>query len=176
LFTLEAFRLARQRRPHLVLNLIGDGPLANDVEHFVRAHKLTSAVRLCGQLDHQRTLGMIRGSDLLLHHAVTSPEDGDAEGQPVVILEAMAAGLAVITTRHAGIPEIVEHDRSGRLVDEGDVAAMAEQIVDTADDPAGRARLGGTARRAIATAHTTEHARRRICDLLGLPAIDGSAP
>jgi colanic acid/amylovoran biosynthesis glycosyltransferase len=167
LLTLEAFRLARRQIPQLTLDLVGDGPLADAVRRYVYQHDLHGCVRLHGQLDHRQALHLMRGSDLLLHHAITA-DDGDIEGQPLVILEAMAAGLAVITTRHAGIPEIISDDVIGRLVAERDVAAMASHIVDLARHPAHRARLGTAARHTIINGHTTRHARRHLQRLLGL--------
>jgi colanic acid/amylovoran biosynthesis glycosyltransferase len=167
LLTLEAFRLARRHIPQLTLDLVGDGPLADEVHHYVHEHDLQGCVGLHGQLDHRQALHLMRGSDLLLHHAITA-DDGDTEGQPLVILEAMAAGLAVITTQHAGIPEIISDDVTGRLVAEHDVAAMASHIVDLARHPAHRARLGAAARQTIIDRHTTRHARLHLQRLLGL--------
>ena len=61
-----------------------------------------------------------------------SLSDGDEEGLPVSITEALAAGLPVISTRHSGIPEVVSHGENGYLVDEGDTPAMASSMAELA--------------------------------------------
>jgi glycosyltransferase involved in cell wall biosynthesis len=74
----------------------------------------------------------------LLQHSVTpvfGRAAGDSEGTPVVVLEAMACGLPVIGSRHAGIGEVVEHGKSGFLVDERDVAGFSQAMLELAYIP-----------------------------------------
>ncbi|MCW6003481.1 glycosyltransferase family 4 protein [Micromonospora sp. CPCC 205371] len=168
LLLLEAFRDAASRHQNVVLDLVGDGPLMGEVRQYVDRHELTGRVHVHGRLPHPDTLALIRGADILLHHAVTSPQDGDTEGQPLAILEAMAAGLPVIATNHAGIPEAITDKVNGRLVAEHDVAAMAANVLDLADDHAERQRLGRAARKTIEERHGRERARRALLTLLGL--------
>lgn len=156
LLTLKAFHQAHQRHPAITLDIVGDGPLAASAQRFVDERRLSDVVRMHGQLDHAQTLRLIRHSDLLLHHAITSLQDGDSESQPLAILEAMAAGLAVISTRHAGIPEVISDGDNGRLVGEGDVEAMSRQIVELSTHPAERARLGLAARQTVTASHTAQ--------------------
>jgi glycosyltransferase involved in cell wall biosynthesis len=68
-----------------------------------------------------------------IQHSVTVSH-GDQEGSPVAILEALAAGLPVISTRHAGIPEVIKHDENGFLVDEHDVEGMSFYMQKIAKD------------------------------------------
>lgn len=167
LIVLEAFRAASTAEPNLTLDLVGDGPLMADVRAYVAAQALDGRVRVHGRLDHSVTLNLLRGADILLHHAVTAP-NGDTEGQPLAVLEAMAAGLAVVATDHAGIPEIVTDHVTGRLVAEHDAAAMTAAILDLARDQAIRACLGAAARDAVGREHTSAHARKRLLALMGL--------
>ena len=101
-------------------------------------------------------------ADILLHHAVTSPTDGDTEGQPLAILEAMAAGVAVITTDHAGIPELVTDGVNGRLVA---IYTVAAPMVATRGHRTGTARArrrrGGVRRDRICAHATLASARGR---------------
>ena len=60
--------------------------------------------------------------------------NGDSEGTPVGIIEAMAAGLPVVSTRHAGIPDVVIENETGFLVDEGDINTMAKAIIKLAEN------------------------------------------
>jgi glycosyltransferase involved in cell wall biosynthesis len=79
-------------------------------------------------------------ADVFLHHSVTAT-DGDQEGIPTVVMEAMATGLVVITTKHAGIPEIVEDGYTGFLVPERDIDgyfAAIEGVLTKGDPELGR--------------------------------------
>ncbi|MDQ7909097.1 glycosyltransferase family 4 protein [Phytohabitans sp. ZYX-F-186] len=174
LLLLEAFRDAASQHRHLVLDLVGDGPLMGEVRRYVAGYELTGLVHLHGRLPHPDTLALIRTADILLHHAITSPQDGDTEGQPLAILEAMAAGLPVIATNHAGIPEAIADGVNGRLVAEHDVTAMAANLLDLADDPAERDRLGQAARKTIEERHGPDRARTALLTLLGLADADTS--
>jgi colanic acid/amylovoran biosynthesis glycosyltransferase len=169
LILLESFRIASDKSPMLSLDLVGDGPLMATATEFVQRHGLLGRVHLRGRLPHADTLALIRRSDVLLHHAVTSADDGDAEGQPLSILEAMAAGLPVIATDHEGIPEVIADGVNGRLVAEGDAEGMGRALLDLARDPERRRRLGLAARETIQREHTADHARQRLLTLLGLP-------
>lgn len=169
LLVLDSFHRAAQRNHHLILDLVGDGPLMNEVRSYIEDHNLSERVRLHGRLPHPAALALIRGADVLLHHAVTSPEDGDTEGQPLAVLEAMAAGIPVIATDHTGIPEVVTDRFNGRLVAEHDVAGMATAVLDLAADPTERQRLGQAARATIEQRHGADLARRTLQQLLGLP-------
>ncbi|GGK72440.1 hypothetical protein GCM10012284_02820 [Mangrovihabitans endophyticus] len=166
MLTLDAFRRAARHDPRLELHIVGDGPLMEVVRSYLVEHELAERVHLHGRLSHARTLTMIRSSDILLHHAITSPTDGDTEGQPLVILEAMAVGVPPISTRHAGIPEVVIDRHNGRLVTERDVRSMAESIVELSGNRAERCRLGASAQRTIREHHSHQLARRTLLGLL----------
>src|SRR2546430_3580838 len=71
---LASFRQAAQTNEHMVLDVVGDGPLMGEVRSYVAGHGPSRRVRLHGRLPHPDTLALIRGADLLLHHAVTSAE------------------------------------------------------------------------------------------------------
>ncbi|MCC5973279.1 MAG: glycosyltransferase, partial [Rubellimicrobium sp.] len=73
--------------------------------------------------------------------------DGETEGLPSAIQEAMAAGAAILSTRHAGIPELVAEGESGHLVDEGDAAGLAAAMARMLADPGTVAAMGRAARR-----------------------------
>jgi glycosyltransferase involved in cell wall biosynthesis len=166
LLVLESFRLAAERDDRLTLELIGDGPLRADVSRYLREQNLSHKVTVRGSLPHQQTLESIRSADLFVHHAVRSPVDGDAEGLPLVLLEAMAAAVPVVTTSHAGIPEIVQDHVTGRLVAEGDVAGMASAMVDLAARPDVRRRIGGGARKLVVERHSPDAVRETLLSLL----------
>jgi glycosyltransferase involved in cell wall biosynthesis len=126
-------RVARdQRGTRLVL--IGDGPSAGHVRELVETLGLTSRVDLAGQLTRAETGARMRQLDMLV-----LPSRVEALG--MVILEAMALGVAVVASRVGGIPEIVEHGRNGLLVPVGDADQLASALLSLVQDPARRRQL-----------------------------------
>jgi glycosyltransferase involved in cell wall biosynthesis len=122
---LDAFRRAHEVHPRLRLDYVGGGPLLAAARQFVQSFRLEGAVRLHGWQSNAVARRMLAGADVFLQHSVVDDETGDEEGLPVALLEAMAAGLPIVATRHGGIPEAVEQGTTGMLVAEGDVVDMA---------------------------------------------------
>jgi glycosyltransferase involved in cell wall biosynthesis len=92
-----------------------------------------------------RVAAAMAEADILLVPSRTAA-NGDQEGTPTVICEGSAAGLPMVATRHAGIPEQVEHERTGLLADERDVETLAAHLVRLAAAPAERAAMGAAGR------------------------------
>ena len=126
-YTLEAFRQVLERHPKCELTLAGDGPLRPEIERQARSLGVQEHVFFVGKVSKERVIPLMAESDLFLHHSVTGL-NGDEEGIPTVLMEAMATGLPVVSTRHAGIPELVESGVTGVLVAERDVLAYASAI------------------------------------------------
>jgi colanic acid/amylovoran biosynthesis glycosyltransferase len=103
---------------------------------------------------------------VFLQHSVTDPETGDEEGLPAAIQEAMGQGMAIVSTRHAGIPEAIEHGVSGLLVDEKDVAGMSESMLQVVNDAALAARLGKAAHTKTRQLYTWPAERARLLAVL----------
>lgn len=142
ILALDAFRRASEVIPGLHLNYVGAGQLLPAAQHYVQALNLSERVTLHGSQPNEVVLRLMQSADLFIQHSMTDPETGDEEGLPVAILEAMAQGLPVVSTRHAGIPEAVTEGLTGYLVEEGDSKGMAERIVTLASDPELRERMG----------------------------------
>lgn len=121
---LDAFRRALEMYPNLRLDFVGAGALFPAAEQFVQAFHLGSHVTLHGQKRNEEVQRMMQDADVFIQHSVTAA-DGNQEGLPVSILEAMAHALPVVATNHAGIPEAVDHGHTGFLVGEGDSETMA---------------------------------------------------
>lgn len=116
------------------LDLVGDGPLRDAVASARASLDLEHTVTLHGKQDHARVIELYAESHIYVQHSVIA-EDGDREGLPVSISEAMAAALPVLATRHSGIPEVVKDTVNGFLVDEHDLDGMAQRMVDIARAP-----------------------------------------
>lgn len=108
-------------------NIVGDGDLRKFLERLIDELDVGDAVTLLGWKQRAEIIEILNKADVLLAPSVTS-KNGDQEGIPVVLMEAMAMGLPVISTLHSGIPELVEHGISGFLVPEQDIDALAEKI------------------------------------------------
>ena len=128
-YLLEAFRLAASRDPELTLDYVGGGSLAWAMAQFIDACGLGGRIRLHGVVSEAYKKQLFAKCGVFVQHSITAA-DGDEEGLPAAIQEAMAAGMAVISTRHAGILEAVIEGETGILVDEGDVEAMAYAFLD----------------------------------------------
>lgn len=126
--TLLAFYEVIQQEPAARLIMVGDGPLLGACKWLVKSLAMEHAVEFRGFLDHPASMDCYAESFCFVQHSVTAT-NGDSEGTPVAILEAGAAGLPVISTRHAGIPDVVVEEETGILVNEGDVEAMAAAML-----------------------------------------------
>ncbi len=142
ILTLDAFRRAAELCPKLQLDYVGTGELLPAAQQFIRAFNLDDRVTLHGGQPSEAVHRLMGRADMFLQHSMTDPQTGDEEGLPVAILEAMANGLPVVSTYHAGIPEAVQHGSTGYLVQEGDSVGMAERLVALVRDPALRRRIG----------------------------------
>lgn len=168
LLTLESFRQALADCPALQLDYIGTGELFDAARQFVADHDLGQRVTLHGGQPNTMVQDLMRQADVFLQHSRTDPETGDEEGLPVAILEAMAHGLPVVSTRHAGIPESVLEGKTGYLVDEGEVAGMAHGLVQLANDAGLRYRFGHAGWQRAQQHFTWERERAALLELLGL--------
>lgn len=129
IYLLEAFRIAAARDPELTLDFIGGGPLFPAVQQFVDACGLHSRIRLHGVASEDIKQRLLRECGVFVQHSLTDPDTGDEEGLPAAIQEAMAYGMAVVSTRHSGIPEAVIDGSTGLLVNEGNVTDMAKAFL-----------------------------------------------
>jgi glycosyltransferase involved in cell wall biosynthesis len=168
LSTLRAFALAHRQLPGLRLDMVGDGPLLGAARAFVAEAGLDQAVTLHGALPHDRVRELMSRAQAFLQHSVVATS-GDCEGLPVAILEAMSAGVPVISTWHSGIPEAVEHGTHGLLAAEYDIGGMAEAIVRLAGDPALCARMGAAGRARVLADFTAARTEAILRGAMGLP-------
>jgi glycosyltransferase involved in cell wall biosynthesis len=139
---IDAMAAARQSEPGLELVIIGEGPARRDLERRAAAGGVK--VRFEGWLAEKEVRAAMRRA-LLLAVPSRTAGGGDSEGLPTVLMEAMALGLPVVASRHAGIPEIVSSGVSGLLTPEADPAALAEAILAIRRDPDLAGRLRGEA-------------------------------
>lgn len=138
---LAAFASMRADAPPATLTLIGEGPLRRGFQAQAARLGLGEAVRFTGLLPHTRVAEELARAHVFVLPSRTA-KSGDMEGIPVALMEAMAQGMPVLATRHSGTPELVEHDVSGLLCDEGDRAALAANMSAIARAPERWAAMG----------------------------------
>ncbi len=143
-YTIKAFDLARNNI-EARLDIIGDGPLKNKITDIAQKSKYSSNIHLIGELPPDKVKEILYQADIFVQHSIIS-SDGDTEGSPVSIAEAAAAGLPVISTWHAGIPDLVKNNITGFLVKEKDYNDMADKMILLASDPETRKIMGVAAR------------------------------
>jgi colanic acid/amylovoran biosynthesis glycosyltransferase len=141
---LRAFVHIAKERPKLELRLVGSGSLRSKLEQLVRMWGLENQVTFAGFVRHENVQDELSRAHIFCHPSRT-PERGDKEGIPGTIVEAMATGLPVVTTRHAGIPEMVRDGEDGFIVAERDVTAIGQALLTLVDRPDLRALMGRNA-------------------------------
>lgn len=146
--TIAAFAEVLKRHPNASLRLIGNGPLRPAMEQQIAALGIADHVLFTGFLLEHDVRGEIGCSHLFVHPSRTTA-DGNREGVPNALLEAMATGLPVVATRHGGIPEAITNGISGLLIPENDTPALAAALLRIIEDDALRQRLATGARAAI---------------------------
>ncbi|UPG88082.1 glycosyltransferase [Luteibacter aegosomaticola] len=109
------------------LEIIGDGPLQDELKALVAERGMAAHIHLRGRREKAYIQSALRSADVFALPSVTAA-DGDQEGIPVSLMEAMAAGVPCLSTLHSGIPELIENGRSGWLVPERDAAALAQTL------------------------------------------------
>lgn len=152
---LRAVAWARRRGVELRYTIVGDGPLRGQLEALAGELGIADAVRFRGWQMQDAIVEALYEHDVLLAPSVTAP-DGDQEGIPVTLMEAMATGMPVVSTRHSGIPELVEDGRSGLLAAEGDHAALADALIRLSDSAELARSLGSAARLRVAAVHDAD--------------------
>jgi glycosyltransferase involved in cell wall biosynthesis len=136
--------------------IVGFGPLASQIEAQIAALGLADQVTLAGKLTQTEVIEQYRRADVFVLPCVVT-QDGDRDGIPNVLLEAMATGLPVVSTAISGITELVQSGKNGLLVPERDAPAIAAALTHLAENPALRQALGQAGRRTVHQNFTLEH-------------------
>ena len=145
---LDALAVLRDEGFALHCTVIGEGPLRPRLERQRAQLALEGLVEFVGAMPHDSVKRHMSDATLMVMPCVVTPE-GNSDGIPNVLMEAMATGLPVVSTRVSGIPELVEDGISGRLVAPGDAAALASAVAELFDDPVLRERFAIAGRRKV---------------------------
>src|SRR5256714_947057 len=170
--------LAR-RRIDFVCDIIGDGPLRETLQAKIEQLDLSSRVNLLGSLSQGAVLEKLQTADIFAL-ASTTDAQGATDVFPTVILEAMASARPVVSTRLAGIPELVVDGQTGMLAPPGDSTALAHALEQLLRDPELRLRFGHSGRARIEQHFRIEQTVAPLIEMLERscnrrPAGDASA-
>ncbi len=144
-FLIEACRILRGRGLAVACRLVGNGPLHDELARRIADAGLEGSVVLTGPMPRDAVRAEMAAADVVVLPSILGSR-GDREGVPVVLMEAMASGRPVVSSRQSGIPELVEDGVSGLLCPPGDAGALADALERLARDPDLRRRMGEAGR------------------------------
>ena len=147
-YLLKACRILKDQGYDFRCQIVGEGPLREALETQIRELSLEDTITLCGALPHRGVVEKYKEASLFVLPCVVSV-DGDRDGIPNVILEAMTMELPIVSTRHSGIPEVVKDDENGLLVPPEDEVALAQALSKLLDSSEYRQQLGHKARQTV---------------------------
>jgi len=142
----DACGLLRDRGVNFRCTIVGDGPLRDKIADRIESLKLMGSVVLAGLQPQQAIRDLLESANVFALGSIVDSK-GAMDTLPTVITEAMACRLPVVSTRLAGIPEMVIDGQTGRLVEPGDSAGMADALAELAADPEARKAMGNGGRR-----------------------------
>lgn len=127
--TIRAFHLFLFQNPDkaAILSFIGSGKNLSACQALVKELRLEKFVFFLGKMEKTEILKHLRASDFFVHHSITA-SNGDQEGIPNALAEAMALNMPVLASKHAGIPELVNEHAQGILVNENDLQGYADSM------------------------------------------------
>jgi glycosyltransferase involved in cell wall biosynthesis len=163
---LAAAAVLRDRGHDFRLELVGDGPDREQLTELAERLALTDRTVFHGALSHGQVRDVLTGASVMCLPSF-------AEGVPVVLMEAMAMEVPVLTSRIMGIPELLQDGHCGALVAPGDAAALADSLQRLLEDSEHRVELGRRGRERIRQAYDRRACTRELFELFNaLPATD----
>jgi colanic acid/amylovoran biosynthesis glycosyltransferase len=162
--TLRAFASFLRRYPKATLTIAGEGPLLGQLQDLSRELKIDNRVSFAGFISQEQLREVYYGSHIFLHPSETG-SDGNQEGIPNSMLEAMASGLPVFATQHGGIPEAIDNGVSGMLVPEHNHDELGRRLLDAVQDPGFLSRIARTGAEVVRKNFDLAAQARRLEDI-----------
>ncbi len=153
---LRACKILAERGIEFVCRIIGEGPERPRLEMYIKLNNLVNHVKLTGAVAPDQMVQEYQKSTLFVLPCVEE-ENGNRDGIPNVLAEAMAMTLPVISTFVSGIPELIENGRHGILLEPGSVPELAESIAGLLDSPGKRREMGTQGRHRVETIFDSQH-------------------
>ena len=151
--------------PNIIYNIVGDGPSKAELHSLVDSLGVDKVIIFRGPMGKKQVSEHLQQANIFLAPSVTAP-DGDQEGVPVAIMEAMASGIPVVSTYHSGIPELIRDGDSGLLAAEGDVDSLVGKLDEALSNNTLRKTIGESARKRIECAYDIRKLNLQLADFL----------
>ena len=168
--TLQAFELACRQGLEGKLIIAGDGPMRDALHNARSQSDFADRITLTGEVDAHTGARLRIHADVFSAHNRTGPISNQVEAFGVSFVEAMAAGLPIVTGRSGSLPEIVTHEREGLLIEPGNVEAHARALLHLYRDAELRRQMGLAAWCRARRCYSTQLEQARLLDILDLPA------
>jgi colanic acid/amylovoran biosynthesis glycosyltransferase len=163
-YAIRAVAKLGKANENIEYNILGDGPLSGNLQQLIQELGVASKVKLLGWKQQHEVVEILNNSHIMLAPSVTS-KNGDQEGIPVVLMEAMAMGIPVVSTLHSGIPELVQDKITGFLVPERDVETLAERLRYLIEHPEIWAEMGQAGRKFVEENYEINKLNNRLIKL-----------
>ena len=147
-YSVRAFAKISSQYPDVEYVIVGDGPLKKKLLRLIETLSVKDKIRILGWMKHNDIQDLMEQCTILCAPSITD-QNGEKEGIPVVLMEAMAKGLAVISTLHSGIPELVINNKTGLLVAEKDVDGLAHKMAYLISNPDQTKKMAVEARKVV---------------------------
>lgn len=164
-YTIRAFSKVVAEKPDAKLLMLGDGELLATCQQLASALGVDQKIEFLGSCPPAKVAELHHQARVFVQHSRRA-EDGDSEGTPVSVVEAMRSGLPVVSTRHAGIKDVVLEGETGFLVDEGDWEGMAAAMLALANNPTLAAEMGKKGHDRVEAHYTMEQHIQRLTDAI----------
>jgi glycosyltransferase involved in cell wall biosynthesis len=164
-FLVEACRILADRGVAFQCQVVGYGQLHDKLEKMIVRLALRDRVFLPGKMTQDRLAGLYPRADLFVLPCLVL-ENGDQDGIPNALFEAMVSGVPVISTKIAGVCELIAHQKNGLLVKQRDARALADAMQLLIDSPNLRNYLAGNGRRTVLEGFTQECSARRVYGII----------
>jgi glycosyltransferase involved in cell wall biosynthesis len=161
---LEALLIVKRKGQLFRCAIYGDGPLCQQLESWIQEHGMAGEVMLMGDRTQQELISVYQNATLFVLTPVQT-QDGDRDGVPNVLVEAMAVGLPVITTAVAGIPELVDHNQNGLLYQPHDVEGISSGITELLGNVEKRRQFGSAASKKVREQFDIDQAAKQLKSL-----------
>ncbi|OGW36934.1 MAG: colanic acid biosynthesis glycosyltransferase WcaL [Nitrospirae bacterium RBG_13_39_12] len=163
-YAIKAIAKVIKKHKNIHYIIAGGGTLRSELESLVSELDIKKHVNFLGAIEQSEALVLYQQAHIFVLHSITA-SNGDQEGTPIVLLEAQAMGLPVISTYHSAIPEVVVDGKSGFLVPEKDVNALAEKLEYLIEHPEMWSEMGRNGRRIIEEKYDISKSNKRLAEI-----------
>lgn len=169
IYLLQAIKELKTRNYQVKCSVIGEGPLYDQLDSYIKAHHLTKEVTLLGGLGQDALRPYYQDADLFVLPCIVAA-NGDRDGIPNVLVESLAMGIPVITTPTSAIPELIIDGQTGILIKEKDSKGIADAVIRLLQTPDFYKRLQVNGRKKVEEEFDLDNSATRLADLFRLYA------